>query len=75
MLDMVSYVLLILALVLVIIATEFQSQDIPEQKSEYMTLKTFCDERDRNCIISCTTKDGSMNRKCYDVCKINSPIC
>lgn len=42
---------------------------------EGMTLKTFCDERDRNCIISCTTIDHKINRKCYAVCVENSPIC
>lgn len=46
-----------------------------DRTQENMTLKTDCDERDRNCTISCTTADGKFNNKCFDVCKMNSPIC
>jgi hypothetical protein len=53
--------------------------DIPQCNNnvvkEKMTLKIDCDERDRNCVISCTSKEGQFNRKCFDVCKMNSPIC
>jgi hypothetical protein len=44
-------------------------------RAEEMTLKLFCDERDRSCNIACTRSNGVFDRKCYIDCQVNSPIC
>lgn len=44
-------------------------------RAERMTLKLYCDERDRSCNIACTRSNGMFDKKCFIDCQVNSPIC
>lgn len=58
------YVIVILLLIIITYNTH-----------EAFTLKTKCDERDRNCYISCITRDNKFNKACFTECQKISPIC
>lgn len=59
----------------VMIKSFYDMWDQDNKKREYMTLKTYCDVRDTNCLISCTTAKGEFIEKCYIECQRNSPFC
>jgi hypothetical protein len=48
---------------------------IIKRSTEHLTLKTVCDEQDRECGIACRTKNNILVEECYVKCQENSPIC
>lgn len=73
----IEFIMFALSIILLIIIYRhyFQNNNRCDKISEYLTLKTICDERDRSCNIACRRADGTFFKQCYIDCQQNSPIC
>lgn len=72
--DEILFILLII--VMFISVYKILKTNKPQNKrSENMTLKLYCDERDRSCNVACTKSNGVFDKRCFIDCQVNSPIC
>ena len=65
--------ILFILLIIVVIISIYKV--LKPNRAELMTLKLFCDVRDRSCNIACTKSNGVFDKRCFIDCQVNSPIC
>ena len=73
--DEILFILLIIVMIISVYKLLKPIKLIKQSRTELMTLKLFCDERDRSCSVACTKSNGVFDKRCFIDCQVNSQIC